>query len=58
MKEDKNEHMENGVNVTIKVDTIREEMPPDLKKKLFPEEPEDSRQNMSTEKKKGPGKKS
>ncbi|MBN1547237.1 MAG: hypothetical protein JW902_11305 [Syntrophaceae bacterium] len=41
-------------DVTVEVDTIREEMSPDLMKKLFPPEPEDSCQNMSTEKKKGP----
>jgi len=40
-------------DVTVEVDTVREEMPPDLKKKLFPDESPDSCQNMSTEPKKG-----
>ena len=44
-------------DVTVEVDTIREEMPPDLKKKLFPDdEPADPakvRQSASTASKKG-----
>lgn len=44
-------------DVTVEVDTIREKIPPDLKKKLFPDDkpddPEKVRQNASTEKKKG-----
>jgi len=40
-------------DVTVQVDTIREEMPAELKKKLFPDESPDSCQNMSTETKKG-----
>ena len=43
-------------DATVEVDTIREEMPPDLKKKLFPDdEPTDPvkvRQNASTASKK------
>lgn len=45
-------------DVTVEVDTIREEMPPDLKKKLFPDDeladPAKVRQSASTESKKGP----
>ena len=46
MKEEKKD-------VTVEVDTIREEVPAELKKKLFPDESPDSCQNMSTETKKG-----
>ncbi len=64
MKDDKKEYMENSVtppvrpaeDVTVEVDTIREEMPPELKKQLFPDdEPADPakvRQNASTASKK------